>query len=103
MTRYQIGDFGGNWLVAELRDGFPTAFASVEKGWSTIFSDSDAFGSDGLFPKIGFSVLEYKPASRAMLGCRRKSVVEVSGGHAEIIDAHVSMESDPEFRRYLCL
>lgn len=102
MARYMVGDFPGNWMLVELRNGAPVAFALVEKGESTVFDDVPLFEEDSK-PPIWFSHISYKSACRAFAGCLTKATLDVSGDSVEIVEANVDMESDPEFRRYLCL
>ena len=102
MAVYGIGDFGGDWVVAKMSKGIPVAFASVDKGWSTILDDSRKF-EDGSGGRVGFSTLDYVGACISMAHCQRRAMVEVSGGSSKLLSADIDMGDDPEFRRYACL
>lgn len=101
MKRLVVGDFGGDWMVAETRGGIPTAFASVEKGTSDIVGDSRLFDSGE--PPIWFSHLDYRAACSAMSKCGKTAVVDVDGDSTTLVEANVDLEADPEFARYACL
>ena len=102
MTVYGIGDFGNDWVVAEMSCGVPVAFASVDKGWSTILEDSRKF-SDASASPVGFSRLDYVGACVSMAHCQKRAMVEVSKGSSKLLSADIDMGDDPEFRRYACL